>query len=390
MTVKWNGFRSYKKYWKYFLAAIVLLLSIKPALLTWHLAQSGRHHRVHQTEAGEHMTAVLRHRPSAYHAFKKYGPAAADRLLMKLLIDTKEFHWLTDASLTPVDLARIKAAFKNNLYLHRLFPGFIDTVRHPENPDPLSLELLADPAANGLSEEVFREYIPSLPDEFKANVAGFCRWKGNEELIKSWTWTIPDSLDSATEPPPMPLKPVETKNNLLNSPGFDSAEGFKTHWVFSNMAGSPPFADGSFTMGQQPLGQNKVLRIMGFFSGGQTPRTQSRAGAWYKKAVPVTKGYYVFSFDYATATGSESPSFYLWKKIREQKLPAIPGHWRNVIFVLDNTGGRHKWLKPLIRMWGTGSLWVDNVCLLKVTDPRFKMISRQELTIKPVTADAAE
>ncbi|MCP5052877.1 MAG: hypothetical protein GY940_37255, partial [bacterium] len=177
------------------------------------------------------------------------------------------------------------------------------------------------------------------------------------------------------------------KRNLIFSGHFDSRDTFRTNWGFSNMAGFPPFADGSFTMGHDTFENNGMLRIMGFFTRKQPGRKKARGGAWYKKSIPIEKTFYLFTFDYLTKTGDEAPSLYLWKNIKEQHLPHTKKKWYKAVFILKNLRGKNKSRKPLFRVWGTGSLRVDNVTLIKITEEDFKLKVPYQLVTRPIPSN---
>jgi hypothetical protein len=376
MSEKWKALREAGKYWKHLLLIVLLLASVKPAVLTWYLIRAGAYFRVQPKAAEGHMFSAILHRPAAYHAFKKYNLATADRLLLKSLVKTREFHRLEEANLSPQGLARLKQQAKNNLYLLYLFPRFINEVRQPENLDTLSLELLANPAANPLSRQVFDLHLTSLSRGFKENMADYCQWQGNPAMAEYWNKAVDAPIRPGTAGPP-------DLERLLLTSGFGSDKEIRTAWRFANMANVKPFGDGSFTMGRDRIGDGHVLRLMGFFTDNRTARTPARAGAWYAKPIPVTGRIYRFSFYYATRTGHEKPSFFLANNLPEQFLPHTKGQWIKVEFYIRNQDNRFKQLRPLVRMWGTGSMWVDDVELTELTGPPAKEFLEHPLRLEP-------
>jgi hypothetical protein len=170
------------------------------------------------------------------------------------------------------------------------------------------------------------------------------------------------------------LSPGDFSTNLLDNGDFDGGiDRFEREWYLSKMAGYGSFPDGSFTMGLDSAveSRNRYLRIMGFYAGSAPGKGKARGGAWAREKIPIQAGYYLLGFDYLTKTGKERASFYLWKGIDEVHLPDTGGNWKKAVYFLNNADGRHTVLKPLFRMWGTGTVLIDNVYLARVTHPRF-------------------
>lgn len=380
--------KNIREYLKPVVGVILVLISIKPALFTWHLIGAGSDYRLDKQRAAVHMYKCLLIKPSVYKAFKKHHRPTADGLVIKSAIYNNDIHRLRDAHPEPADIARIKSTFKDDFYLGHLFPGFMRGAQgkkpNPEHLDDVTLEILADPSMNPLTISILKKIVPGFSRDFAENLADFCQWKGNRQLV-DFLAAAGIEKNSLNKPAFVPLNlqqstarlkeilPGKYKQgafrfggNLLTSPGFDDIKKTGRNWRFSDMTDYKPFAAGSFTMGPDSAGKNGMLRIMGFFVAKEKNRANPRGGAWYKKRIPIDAGHYLFSFDYAAKTGKENPSFYLGKSIGEKRLPPTNGGWKKVIFILDNTGAKLKILKPLIRMWGTGSLWIDNVFLAKI------------------------
>jgi hypothetical protein len=180
------------------------------------------------------------------------------------------------------------------------------------------------------------------------------------------------------------LKAGDFEKNLEKCPTFDSIKKFEKYWAFSKMAGYEPFSDGSFSMGLGRTKTNTYLRIMGFFVHNQQGKSKARGGAWSRERKIIEKGFYLFSFDYLTITDREKPSFFLWKGIHENYLPPTRGKWKKVIFILNNASNTHSLLKPLFRMWGTGTLLIDNVYLARITNPGFSIPTPGNLLIRDI------
>jgi len=404
-------FKTARKYLEPLALVVLVLVSIKPAIFTWHLIRAGNDYRPCKQQAAAHMYKCLLLKPSVYRAFKKYHPGTADNLVIKSAIYNKNIDRLKDSRPEPADISRIKSTFKDNFYLRHLFHRFLQGVRgqNPENLDDVSLELLADPTMNTLTISIFKKIAPSFSRDFVENLGDFCRWKGNHRLADYLTVAhdiekkIPakpalpslnrqKSTDRLKEILPIKYKRANIllEKNLLKSPGFNDGKEIERHWYFSDMAGFNPFADASFTMGPDSIEKNGVLRVMGFFVDNKQSKSNARGGAWCKKRIPIKTGHYLFSFDYTTKTGKEGPSFYLGEGIGEKRIPAADGKWKKAIFILDNAHGKLKFVKPLIRIWGTGSLWVDNVFLARVNGTGFSLPNPNSVLIADCDEEKSE
>jgi hypothetical protein len=262
-----------------------------------------------------------------------------------------------------------------------------------KNPDAVSLELLADKTLNSLSLSLWEKVKPTVDREFAANLADYCRWQGNTELAERLERDfgmvkpfLKPGSPTGRESFKHLLKTLLKKKKLTlddlreNRPGsedFNDMRAFKKKWEFSCIAVNKDVRVASFTMGLDGDGENHCLRLMGFFAGGGgdgddgKTKFRARGGAMCKDRLPISRGYYLLSFDYLTATDREKPSFYLWKGISEAYLPATGGAWKKAVYFLNNSTGGFTDIKPFFRMWGTGTVLIDNVYFAAVTKPTF-------------------
>ncbi len=399
-----------KKYLKFVLPLAALLVSLNGILFTWHLLQSGCHYRQDNNRAAKHMYAAVTANPNAYKVFLKYNGASLDNLIVKAAIYDGDSKKLNNPGLRPPDVGRIRKAFRNNIFLNRLLTGAgenIGPIRQGnwENLDDVSLDILADPTMNDLTISIFKERANWFSPDFIANLADFCAWKKNTLLTQFFRRRFPHSKPPSHLPPepaslPSPgptaypeslkrleglmkkvwkLEPGKLGKNLLRNGDFQETAPLGRCWHFSRMAGTGSFGEGSFTMGLETLGTdngtqsetNKVLRIMGFHIKVKKGRSNPRAGAWYKARIPLKQGYYVFSFDYAARTGKEAPALWLWRGIKETRLTAEAGSWKKAVYILDNRASKYNVVKPMVRMWGTGTLHVDNIYFGFIDEPAF-------------------
>ncbi len=343
------------------------------------------------------MYTLLLHKPSVYKTFREYNAEALDNLVLKTAIYNKNINCLKDAGLEPADISRIKLTFKDNFYLHHLLTNLGKREGNWQNLDAVSLEILGDQTMNPLTISILEQISPGFPPDFIENLVDFCAWKENIELrdylVQTFTFK-PSKSPGRGEKKSIPkgsgfqesirqltgillreykLKAGDFEKNLVKCPTFDSIKKFEKSWYFSKMAGYEPFSDGSFTMGLDRMDTKNVLRMMGFFVHNQVGKSKARGGAWSRERISIQKGFYLFSFDYLTKTGKEAFSFFLWKGIPESYLPPSQGKWKKVIYILNNTSDMYHVLSPLLRMWGTGTLLIDNVYLARITNPGFSI-----------------
>ncbi len=385
------------------LLAAALLLSIKPALFTWDLMMTNYHLRNDNGSAGDHMYNTLRTRPSVYHVYKKYKHSRVDEVILKKAVYSKHneniniFETLdkhTKESGTP----GFETRFKDNFYFRYLFAppgtGNGNIQGNWQNLDAVSLDLLADPRMNALTLSLWEKmkWPAALDETFAANLADYCRWKGNSALSdylekntgKTVRKQIPPSILKGFDPRASVLRLGEillernkltagdfNANRIKNGDFEDSDRVFEKYWYLTEMAGRKPYAEGSYTMGLDHAGGNRYLRIMGLYNGNVKGKSKVRGGAWAREKIPVKKGFYIFCFDYLTKTGDEKPSFYLWRGIKEPRLPETGGKWKKAVYFLNNDSEEHTILKPFFRMWGTGTVFIDNVYLARITHPGF-------------------
>jgi hypothetical protein len=328
-----------------------------------------------------------------------------DNLVLKTAIYNKNINCLNEPGLEPADISRIKLTFKDNFYLHHLLNNLGKREGNWQNLEAVSLEILADHAMNSLTISILERLGPVFPPDFIENLVDFCTWKENIELRDYLVQTFalkPSESPVKRKKNALPrgsgfqesihqligflqreykLKASDIEKNLVKCPAFDSIKKFDKHWYFSKMAGYEPFSDGSFTMGLDRMDTNNFLRMMGFFVHNQKGKSKARGGAWSRERISIQKGFYLFSFDYLTKTGKEAFSFFLWKGIPESYLPPSQGKWKKVIYILNNASNMYRFLRPLLRMWGTGTLLIDNVYLARITNPGFSIPTPSALKI---------
>lgn len=391
-----------KKYLIYILGIAVLMFSIKPLIFTYYVKMAGMYRYDDVEKAAGYMYGAVRIKPSSYKIFKQYSHPHLDHRIIKGAIIHKyrdNENIFQDIDSPALSRERFRIMYRDNFYLYYLFSsrGASRKRGQWENLDAVSLELLGNPGINPLTLEIFKNLDMTFSPGFADGLADYCQWQGNPEMsihVRNTYGAAARTFEPGLEAPQSLQRVVgflggrfgvaaqDLDNNLIIDPGFDNAPLVKNNWRPSLMAGRPPFADGSFTMGRETLTKNPCLRVMGFYiqppSGEKIP---VRGGAWYRFKIPVQKGVYLFSFDYQTVTGGERVSYYLWKRLGEHYIPETNGQWRTALYVLNNADGKHTIIKPLVRMWGTGTLRVDNVRLMRFN-------KRPERLLEKMTSEA--
>jgi hypothetical protein len=392
-----------KKVLKFVLILILLVISIKPLQFTYHLMRAGYYYYFDKPKAETQIVAAINKRPSVYHSFRTFNHSQADRLLMKSIIDNESLKPLNSAHLTPGQLNRIKKTYNNNIYLAYLFPKYWPQVRHIQDLEPLSLQLLADPSYNPLTEKAFSKHLSHFSIHFMVNLSQYCNWQGNHRMGQFWEqhavargWTKPTQKINQ-----QPLRYNQSvrelvrllatmynikytekqiiKGNRIKNPGIENPLELTGNWEFKEMANSKHFGNGSFVMGPDKSANNTYFRLMGFYTNRNVLKAKSKkrqlasGGAWYREKIDISPGLYLFTFDYATFYGVESATFHLGKFIKQPKLPHTRRSWQKVFFFLNNSKGQFKSLRPLIRMLGTGTFLVDNIALLKIESKQFRL-----------------
>jgi hypothetical protein len=378
---------------------VFVLVSHKAILFTWNLIFTARHFHEDKDRASVYMIRSLNYKPTVYGVYKKYKNSRIDSLIVKTAIYSrynKNRDVFKSYKQEGLSFTHFQSIFKNNFYLKHLFDDSTE-IQAYENLDSISLKILADQTMNPLSVLILEQIKQKFSEGFLNNLVDYCSWKENyplrDYLMKTLSLNDPGGKISKIESLPMEksievlnkllsekheIKGISLGNNLVKSGSFEDVDQIISNWNFSNMAGFKPFSDGSFTMGSCQINGNGNLRLMGFFVNNEQGKSNARGGAWYGSLIPTEKKYYLFSFDYMVKTGKERPAFWLSKGIPEQRLPPTKGKWKKVLFFFNNSKGATTFWKPLIRMWGTGSMWIDNVVLIKIPDPKFSF-SRSSL-----------
>jgi hypothetical protein len=391
--------RQIKKYIKIFLLAVVVVISIKPFLFTWNFILANFHLEKNNFKAGAYIANTLSYKSSVYRVFNKYSPTVIEKYLVKSAIYNNDKKPL-ETYPRVIPFSAIQEQFNDNFYFQQLL-GNIHKKKDWQCLDEVSLALLADPQMSQRTIAIFEKIASSFDKNFIINLADFASWKGNISLCDYLvsTYALPSPFKSVdlmgvnyNESVSRLKKVMWAKHklranrlgeNLVQCSGFADPGCTEKKWYFSRMFNGKNFSRGSFFMGTDKIGESKnpVIRIIGFFISHDSNKSEPRAGVRCRKRIAAENGFYVFGFDYCTITGKERPSFYLSKGI-EKRIPSTQRQWKKVIFILNNAFNDYDYLSPLIRMWGTGTLLVDNVFLSKTMGQEFSIIKPYVLYIE--------
>ncbi|MCU0285986.1 MAG: hypothetical protein MUF15_06270 [Acidobacteria bacterium] len=403
-----------KKYSRWILLLVIFLVSLRAILFTGQLLLANYFlYRNHKAHAVTYIYRIMCAKPILYRSLQNAQKIMVEDFIIKKAIyakykDDKNIfdRFQTSPGAKELAVERFKALYPDNFYFHYFYPPFPPQA-HWENLDTISLELLADKTLNPLHILLWEKIKPSISPEFTTNLANYCHWQGNKELadflVKETspavsTFSYPGS-PAADESFRQLLKTFHGKKKFTSplakesleeyQPGsedFNRPREFKKKWEFSLLSSNKYPRAASFTMGIDcpGPGQNSCLRLMGFFPGNEDKgKTNARGGAMCKEVLPITKGYYLLSFDYLTDTGKERASFFLCKGLSEVFLPPTKGNWKKVTYFLNNTTGAYPSLKPIFRMWGTGTVLIDNVYMAAIQEPSFNFSRPSLVYITP-------
>jgi len=370
---------------------LFLLISIRPVLFTVNLVRTSFYLERKSPAAPAYMLKTLRYRQGVYGIFNEYAPGSMENYAVKQAVVNNNREILETFGKT-IDLKKSGEKFNDNFYVQNLF-NRLDINKDWANMDDVSFEMLADPKMNRVSTGIFKKIAKQLDRPFTKNLVDFTCWKGNHDLSHYLISLFVIGDTPYKNPPPLlcgfhesvaqvrdvllknyGLKPGNVRKNLTRGGNFENLDEYSMDWRFILMAGKEPFARGSFQLGLEKIGrksQNQVARLMGFFVEKDSDKARPRGGLRYIGKIDIETGYYVLSFDYYTKTGQESPSFHVGGKIPEKRLKPTRRTWKKIIFIIDNSGNACGKFNFNIRMWGTGSLLIDNIFLAKITNRDF-------------------
>jgi hypothetical protein len=350
----------------------MIIISIKPFIYTYNYLLAKYFIIIDKKENAEkYILRGINYNPSTYRLYK-----SSEYLLKAACVFKNErlLNVLDDKS-----LIQIKEEYKDNFYFQNIY-GNLDSNRNWYHLDNVSYSFLKDKKYNKLTQSILNKLETNFSEEFLGNLLEFLYWRGNTELagyiitnynIKNFEWIKPNNsidymisirrLDSYMQ------KKYSTvlEKKLIPSADFSTENSYSLNWDFSNHSNREPFGEGSFFVDLYKINQNFMVKIFNLFLNNNA-RSVARGGIWFKEKIELSDSYYVLSFDYWLKTGQEKPRFWLADGIRIPWLDKKNRRWIKVIYILNNSKRKVEFVQPLIRIFGLGSMYVDNVIFSKI------------------------
>lgn len=274
-----------------------------------------------------------------------------------------------------------------------------DSLSDWDNFDALSLKLLREPRSNYFVFPVLTQLIidKEIPDLSLYDLIYYLSWMENFTLAEDLlSWGCEEKkigedvyeelkkdlkqrkkergadevvIQELSYPSIVSLGDNDLKivlgRNLLAGGSFNLKNSLKQFWTFSDMSDREPFSKGSF-FGDIDYLESSCLRVMCFFEKMVDGKGPARGGFWYNNRIFLQQRPYVFCFRYKTLHESENPSFWLSYGLKEPRTGPASSAWKKVYFVFNNSHFKLEFVKPLLRMWGTGSVWFDDIGLYEI------------------------
>ena len=350
----------------------VIIISIKPIIYTYNYLFSNLYIINNQEEKAEkYILRGINFNPGSYRVFR-----SSDYLLQAACLYKKEslLNTLDDET-----LHEIKEKYKDNFYVQNIY-GNLDLDRNWSLLDSVSYRFLKNKRYNSLTLSILDRLGPVFSEEFIVNLLDFLYWQENEDLadyfienynIVNFRWVKPDeSIDY-----PMSIKRLNSFlqenysvgiwDNLLSSEDFLNMNDYSHDWYFSTPSKSKPFGKGSFFVDLYQIDQKSMVKAYNLLLNIKE-MSVSNVGIWLGKKLEVFGGYYILSFDYWLKTGQEKPRLSLAGNLNINWLEEENRKWIKVICVLNNSKRKVEFVMPFVRIFGLGSLYVDNVFFSKV------------------------
>jgi hypothetical protein len=359
---------------------ILLIFSIKPLLFTYNYFLSKYYlYVLEDSKKSEAYTLeAIRFNPKSY---KYVGAGNKLDNLIKVAIHYENIGVYNE--LTNDKKKKTEEKYRDNFYFQNILNN-LDKKREWQHLDEVSYFFLRDKKYNKLTISILDKLNPEFDKEFLNNILDFLKWQDNIELfnyikkkhkLNNYEYIKPENAikykDSILKIKDILFKELSIKkeligNNLIGAPDFEDEKKYKKYWSFANHSNGKPFGKGSFFVGIERVEKNRMIRDINLYIDNSLVKDPARGGIWYKEGITVYKGFYVLSFDYWTKTGKGKPGFWLQYGINIPWLPCFKQKWKKVVYILNNVNGEIKKLKPLIRMFGKGSMYTDNVYLGKL------------------------
>jgi len=163
--------------------------------------------------------------------------------------------------------------------------------------------------------------------------------------------------------------------NLIENAGFEQGATSPLGWNWALMTGSEVWNEAAFFGGVDSFEVyegERSSRVEGFWTETATDREEARAGYWAEEMALGPKTLWVLSFYYRTWNLGDGDAS-VWVSYdpevvfaADHRLPTTDGAWRKAVIVGWNRKASVGPVKPLLRNWGVGSVWFDDVGLRQI------------------------
>ncbi len=163
--------------------------------------------------------------------------------------------------------------------------------------------------------------------------------------------------------------------NLIENAGFEQGETSPLGWDWSLMEGGDIRNKAAFRGGMdgfEVYEGERSSRVEGFWTETAEDREGARAGYWAKEVELGPNTLWVLSFYYRTWNLGDGDAS-VWVSSDPEVIfahdhgwPATGGVWRKAVIVGWNRKASAAVVKPLLRNWGVGKVWFDEVALREI------------------------
>lgn len=163
--------------------------------------------------------------------------------------------------------------------------------------------------------------------------------------------------------------------NLIENAGFEQGGTSPLGWDWSLTAGTDVWNEAAFFGGvdsSEVYEGERSARVEGFWTETAADREGGRAGYWAEEVELGPNTLWVLSFYYRTWDLSDGDAC-VWVSpepevifAHDHGLPATDGAWRKAVIVGWNKKSSAGVVKPLLRNWGVGGVWFDDVGLRQI------------------------
>lgn len=198
----------------------------------------------------------------------------------------------------------------------------------------------------------------------------YLNWRARASLINEFTGPVSEKAVAFDALLGWNAVSGKLGNELIKNGTFSdlSRDGFPTNWMRSYMSSGEPWNHGLFVLGLD----SGSARIDGMAINQIKGLEPARAGLWYQWPITIpAKTGYIFSFKYRTynlQALTQGATFWLTYANgvtveSDQALEPTNGRWHTVRLVDWNKSDKPIVMQPLLRSFGLGTVWFDNVSL---------------------------